>query len=77
MTNVVKFPRKRIVREDDYRERMRVNLAALAFIAVFLLVSCWIIDGLLSMPRRDCDSALRSCNVTSGPFSASLGLRDF
>lgn len=77
MTNIVKFPRKRIVREDDHGERMRVNLAALAFIAVYLLASCWIVDGLLTVPRRDCESALRPCNVTSGPFSASLGLTDF
>jgi hypothetical protein len=77
MTNIVKFPQQRIVREDDYRVRMRVNLAALAFMAVFVLVSCWILDGLLAVPRRDCQSALRPCNVTSGPFSASLAAREF
>jgi hypothetical protein len=51
--NVIKFPRKRILHgEDDYRERMRANLAAVAFIAIFLLGSCWAIDTLLSIPSR-------------------------
>lgn len=76
MTNIIRFPPKRSVRhQDDHRERMRVNLAAAAFISLFLLVSCWIIDGLLSIPDRDCNSVRRPCNVPSGPFSA--GLRDF
>lgn len=74
--NVIIFPRKKVLQgEDDYRERMRANLAAIAFITIFLLVSCWIIDTLLSIPARtDCNfSVRRPCHVNFGASSASLG----
>ena len=75
-TNVIKFPRKRLPgAEDDYRERMRANLAAVAFISILILGSCWVIDTLLSIPARpDCNfSVRRPCHVNFSPSSASLG----
>ena len=74
--NVIEFPRKRIPQgEDDYRERMRANLAAIAFLSIFLLASCWVIDVLLSIPARtDCNfSVRRPCNVTSAQTAHRLG----
>jgi hypothetical protein len=74
--NVIEFPRKRIPQgEDDYRERMRANLAAIAFLSIFLLASCLVIDVLLSIPARtDCNfSVRRPCNVNFSADSASLG----
>ena len=74
--NVIIFPKKKIPQgEDDYRERMRTNLAAIAFITMFLLGSCWVIDTLLSIPARtDCNfSVRRPCHVNFGASSASLG----
>ena len=74
--NIVKFPRKRIpLGEDDYRERMRANWAAIAFLSIFLLASCWVIDVLLSIPTRtDCNfSVRRPCHVNFSASSASLG----
>jgi hypothetical protein len=57
--NVVQFPRKTIPRcEDDYHQRMRANLAALAFIAILLLGSCLVIDTLISI-RADCNFSVR------------------
>lgn len=35
--------------DDDYGARMRQNLAAVAFISIFLFASCWIIDTLMSV----------------------------
>jgi hypothetical protein len=77
--NVIKFPRRREVGEDDYRERMRANLAAIAFLSVFLLASCWVIDVLLSIPTRpDCNfSVRRPCNVNFSASSAALGRAGF
>jgi hypothetical protein len=75
-SNVINFPRKKLPSaEDDYRHRMRSNLAAVAFIAIFLLGSCWVIDTLLSVPTRsDCNfSARRPCHVNFSASSASLG----
>jgi hypothetical protein len=76
--NVVNFPGKKLPSvEDDYRHRMRSNLAALAFISLLLLLSCWVIDALLSIPSRiDCNfSVRRPCHVnfsTSTPRSAAV-----
>jgi hypothetical protein len=78
--NVIKFPRKRRPgAEDNYRERMRVNLAALAFIATFTLGSCWVIDTLISIPTKpDCNfSFRRPCQVNFSASSASLGRGNF
>jgi hypothetical protein len=78
--NVIQFPRKNISRgEENYHERMRINLAAVAFIAIFLLGSCWVIDTLLSIPNRtDCNfSVRRPCHVNFSGSSASLGARAF
>ena len=74
--NVIEFPRKRIPQgEDDYRERMKANLAAIAFLSIFLLATCWVTDVLLSIPTRpDCNfSVRRPCNVNFSAASASLG----
>lgn len=62
---IIRFPKKNKQIEDEYRVRMRVNLAALAFISFFLLASCWIIDVLISIPERpDCNfSVRRPCRV--------------
>ncbi len=78
LDNVVYFPKKRKAppAEDDYRYRMRCNLAALAFISILLLSSCWVIDTLLSIPSRvDCNfSVRRPCHVNySRAMNASLG----
>ena len=51
--NVIKFPKRRSpLGKDDYRERMRANLAAVAFLSIFLLASFWVIHVLLSIPSR-------------------------
>ena len=74
--NVVYFPRKKISQSgDDYRERMRANFAAIAFITIFLFGSCWVIDTLLSnAARTDCNfSVRRPCHMTFDANSASLG----
>jgi hypothetical protein len=73
--NIIPFPRKNDLQgDDDYRGRMRANLAAIAFIAIFLMGSCWVIDKLLSIPTRtDCNfSVRRPCRVNLGANSASL-----
>jgi hypothetical protein len=73
--NVIQFPRRRIPQgEDDYRQRMRANLAAVAFLTIFLLGACWVFDTLLSIPARvDCNfSVRRPCNVNFNASSASL-----
>ena len=78
--NVVNFPGKKLPSaEDDYRHRMRSNLAALAFISLLLLLSCWVIDALLSIPSRtDCNfSVRRPCHVNFSASNASLGRGGF
>lgn len=49
--NVLQFP-KRIVSpaETELSHRMKCDLAAIAFISIVVLASCWIIDSLLGIP---------------------------
>jgi hypothetical protein len=39
-SNVIHFPRRDAPVEDDYRERMKCNLIALAFTSTLFLASC-------------------------------------
>lgn len=78
--NVIKFPQKKFYRDgDDYYERVRVNLATLAFMTVFVSGLFWTISTLLSIPTRpDCNfSNRRPCTVNVKAINASFGQRDF
>jgi len=72
-SNVLHFPRRHAPIEDDYRERMRGNLIALAFTSTLFLASCWVIDTLVSIPSRDCNfSVRRPCSVNLSADSAAF-----
>jgi hypothetical protein len=74
-SNVIPFRRKADdAKVGEYRQRMRSNAAAAAFVLILLVASYWIIDTLLSIPRRpDCNFSIRRpCHVNVSPKNASL-----
>jgi hypothetical protein len=74
-SNVIPFRRKADdAKVGEYRQRMRSNAAAVAFVLILLVASYWIIDTLLSIPRRpDCNfSVRRPCHVNVSPKNTSL-----
>jgi hypothetical protein len=74
-SNVIPFRRKADnAKVGEYRLRMRSNAAAAAFVLILLMASYWIIDTLLSIPRRpDCNFSIhRPCHVNVSPKNASL-----
>ena len=78
--NVIQFPRRGgLHRADEYRARMRENLAAFVFIVLFLTGACWTIDVLLSIPSRpDCNfSVRRPCYVNLSPSIDTLRFGEF
>lgn len=73
--NVIPFRRKADdANIDEYRQRMRSNAVAAAFVLILLMASHWIIDTLLSIPQRpDCNfSVRRPCHVNVSPKNAAL-----